>query len=120
MIDKGNTPRARATAQNGNARPAPKGYQANAQNTGAARPAPKGYQAKKHIRWPTRIVVAVLSVGGMLGLWQFVAHEPAASAHSAPSFQDAEQQLQLGNNGSQGYYSSQNAPSAPNVISSQS
>jgi|GEM_PF-1419444 len=105
MIERGNTPRGKANAQNR-----------------TARPAPKGYQAKKHIRWPTRVIVALLSVGGMLGLWQFVAHEPAASAHSTPSFQDAEQQLQLSNNGdgSQGYYSSQNAPSAPNVISSQS
>ena len=62
---------------------------------------PKGYQGKKKQRWPTRIVIALVSVGAMLGLWQIVANEPAASAHSTPSVQDAEQQLQLGapNNG---------------------
>lgn len=80
------------------------------------------YQTKKR-RWPTRILVAVLSVAGMLGLWQFVANEPAAAAQNTPSMQDAEQQLQLSNNsgdGSAGWFSNQNAPSAPNVISGQS
>lgn len=85
-----------------------------------SRAAPKGYQPKKHRRWPTRIVVALVSLGGMLGLWQFVAHEPAAAAQSTPSFQDAEQQLQLGapnNDGSTGTPSFQNAPGVPNVQS---
>lgn len=80
------------------------------------RSAPKAYQNKKKQRWPTRIVIALVSVAAMLGLWQIVANEPAASAHTTPSFQDAEQQLQLGapNNGSV-----QNNPntSPPNVIS---
>lgn len=87
------------------------------------RPAPRAYQGKKKQRWPTRIVVALVSVLGLLGLWQFVAHEPAVSAHSAPSFQDAEQQLQLGNpsdTSASGIFSTQNAPSAPNVISGMS
>lgn len=72
------------------------------------RPTAKPYQGKKKQRWPTRIVVALVSVGGLLGLWQFVAHETPAAAHETPSFQDAEQQLQLGpannnnNNGSVG------------------
>jgi hypothetical protein len=86
------------------------------------RPAPKAYQGKKKQRWPTRIVVALVSVLGMLGLWQIVAHEPAVSAHGTPSFQDAEQQLQLGNPNDQsgGFFSTQNAPSVPNVISGMS
>lgn len=87
-----------------------------------ARPKAGRYQAKKR-RWPARILMAVLSVAGMLGLWQFVANEPAAAAQNTPSMQDAEQQLQLSNNtgnGSAGWFSNQNAPSAPNVISSQS
>lgn len=87
------------------------------------RPAPK-YQGKKKQRWPTRIVLALVSVAGMLGLWQFVAQEPPVSAHAAPSFQDAEQQLQLGNSsegsGSSGIFSSQPAPNPPNVISGMS
>ena len=78
-----------------------------------ARPAPGRYQANPKRRWPMRIVVALLSVGGLLGLWQFVAHEQVASAHDTPSIQDAEQQLQLG--GNQGPY--QGAPSAPNTVS---
>lgn len=87
-------------------------------------PRPKAgrYQTKKR-RWPTRILVAALSVAGILGLWQFVANEPAAAAQNTPSMQDAEQQLQLSNNsgdGSAGWFSNQNAPSAPNVISGQS
>jgi hypothetical protein len=86
------------------------------------RGAPRGYHQKKKQRWPTRIILSLLSVGGLLGLWQFVAHEPAASAQSAPSFQDAEQQLQLGNSNdsSSGFFSSQDAPSAPNIISGMS
>ena len=91
---------------------------AESENT---RPKAGRYQTKKH-RWPTRILVAALSVAGMLGLWQFVANEPAA-AQNTPSMQDAEQQLQLSNNsgdGSAGWFSNQNAPSAPNVISGQS
>jgi hypothetical protein len=86
------------------------------------RPTQKTYQGKKKQRWPTRLVVAALSVGGMLGLWQFVAHEPAVSAHGTPSFQDAEQQLQLGNSndGSSGFFSSQNAPNPPSIISGMS
>ena len=81
--------------------------------------APRRYQGKKHQRWPMRILVSALSLGGMLGIWQFVAHEPAASARGTPSFQDAEQQLQLGNNNgtSQGTDPFQNAPSAPNTVS---
>lgn len=85
-----------------------------------SRAAPKGYQPKKHRRWPTRIVVALVSLGGMLGVWQFVAHEPAAAAQSTPSFQDAEQQLQLGSpndSSSAGTPSFQNAPGVPNVQS---
>lgn len=78
-----------------------------------ARAAPGRYQAKPHRRWPMRIVVALLSVGGMLGLWQFVAHEQAASAKEPPSIQDAEQQLQL----SGGLNSSQGTLSAPNTVS---
>jgi hypothetical protein len=83
-------------------------------------PTAKPYQGKKKQRWPTRIVVALVSVGGLLGLWQFVAHEPPAAAHETPSFEDAEQQLQLGpastnnnndNNGSVGS-SSGNSPSS--------
>jgi heme A synthase len=85
-----------------------------------ARPAPK-YQGKKKQRWPTRIALALVSVAGMLGLWQFVAHEPAASAHPAPNIQDAEQQLQLGNsNDGSNIFSIQNAPNPPNVISGMS
>ena len=87
-----------------------------------ARPKAGRYQVRKR-RWPTRILVAALSVAGMLGLWQFVANEPAAAAQNTPSMQDAEQQLQLSNNpgdGSAGWFSNQNAPSAPNVISGQS
>jgi hypothetical protein len=79
------------------------------------RPAPK-YQGKKKQRWPTRITLVLVSVAGMLGLWQFVAHEPPVSAHSAPSFQDAEQQLQLGNSGNgSNIFSVQNAPNPPNI-----
>jgi heme A synthase len=92
---------------------------AESENT---RPKAGRYQTKKR-RWPTRILVAALSVAGMLGLWQFVANEPAAAAQNTPSMQDAEQQLQLSNNsgdGSSGWFSNQNAPSAPNVISGQS
>lgn len=80
------------------------------------------YQARKR-RWPARILVAAISVAGMLGLWQFVANEPAAAAQNTPSMQDAEQQLQLNNttgDGSAGWFSNQNAPGAPNVISGQS
>ncbi len=87
------------------------------------RPAPRAYQGKKKQRWPTRILVALVSVLGMLGLWQFVAHEPPASAHSTPSFQDAEQQLHLGNSSDTsagGFFSTQDAPNAPNVISGMS
>lgn len=86
------------------------------------RPRAGRYQAKKH-RWPTRLLVVAISVAGMLGLWQFVANEPAAAAQNTPSMQDAEQQLQLNNNtgdGSAGWFSNQNAPGAPNVISGQS
>ena len=86
------------------------------------RPKAGRYQARKH-RWPTRILVAALSVGGLLGLWQFVANEPVAAAPNTPSMQDAEQQLQLSNNtgdGSAGWFSNQNAPGAPNVSSGQS
>ena len=79
----------------------------------AVRAAPGRYQAKPHRRWPMRIVAGLLSVGGMLGLWQFVAHEQAVSAKEPPSIQDADQQLQLGS----GQNSSQNAPSAPNTVS---
>jgi hypothetical protein len=82
--------------------------------------APKGYRPRRHRRWPTRIVVALVSLGGMLGLWQFVAHEPAAAAQNTPSFQDAEQQLQLSNlnnGGSTGTSPFQNAPGVPNVQS---
>jgi heme A synthase len=87
-----------------------------------ARPKAGRYQTKKR-RWPMRILVAALSVAAMLGLWQFVANEPAAAAQNTPSMQDAEQQLQLSNNsgdGSTGWFSNQNAPSAPNAISGQS
>lgn len=85
------------------------------------RPAPK-YQARKKQRWPTRIILALVSVAGVLGLWQFVAHEPPVSSHPAPSFQDAEQQLQLGHSsdGSSGIFSTQNAPNPPNVMSGMS
>ncbi|HLV97116.1 MAG TPA: hypothetical protein VKT82_00435 [Ktedonobacterales bacterium] len=89
------------------------------------RSAPK-YQGKKKQRWPTRITLVLVSVAGMLGLWQFVANEPPVSAHQTPSFQDAEQQLQLGtsSNGSgsssSGTFSSQPAPNPPNVISGMS
>ena len=87
------------------------------------RPKAGRYQARKH-RWPMRIFVAAISLVGMLGLWQFVANEPAAAAQNTPSMQDAEQQLQLSNNntgnGSAGWFSNQNAPSAPNVTSGQS
>jgi hypothetical protein len=62
-----------------------------------------------------RIVVGLLSVGGMLGLWQFVAHEQTASAQEPPSIQDAEQQLQLGSG--QDSSSFQGAPSAPHTFS---
>jgi hypothetical protein len=85
-----------------------------------ARPAPKQYQGKKHTRWRMRVTAVALSVAGALGLWQFVAHEPPISTHSAPSFQDAEQQLQLNNRNDasqSGFFSSQGAPSAPNTIS---
>ncbi|HEU5200502.1 MAG TPA: hypothetical protein VFU32_12760 [Ktedonobacterales bacterium] len=87
-------------------------------------PRPKAgrYQARKR-RWPMRILVAAISLVGMLGLWQFVANEPAAAAQNTPSMQDAEQQLQLNNitgDGSAGWFSNQNAPGAPNVISGQS
>ena len=86
------------------------------------RPAPKYQGKKKKQRWPTRIVLALVSVAGVLGLWQFIAHEPLVSAHTAPSFQDAEQQLQLGNrsDGSSGIFSTQNAPNPPNIISGMS
>ncbi len=79
------------------------------------RAAPGRYQAKPHRRWPTRIVVALLSVAGMLGLWQYVAHEQASAAQEPPSIQDAEQQLQLG--GGPDSSSFQGAPSAPNTVS---
>lgn len=86
---------------------------------GSVAAAPRRYQSKKHQRWPMRILISMLSLGGMLGIWQFVAHEPAASAHSTPSFQDAEQQLQLGNNNNnvQGDNPFQSAPGAPNTSS---
>ncbi len=53
------------------------------------------YQGKQHQRWPMRLVASVLSVVGLLGLWQFIAHEPAISRHARPSLEHAEQQLQL-------------------------
>lgn len=86
---------------------------------GGAPAASKRYHEKKHPRWPTRIAVSAISLGAMLGIWLFVAHEPAASAHATPSFQDAEQQLQLGNNADnfQGNDPFQGAPSAPNTVS---
>ena len=86
------------------------------------RPTPKPFQGKKKQRWPMRILVTLVSVSGLLGLWQFVAHEPAASAQGTPSFQEVEQQLHLGNSSesSSGIFSIQNAPSAPNVISGMS
>jgi len=90
---------------------------------GMQRPAPKYQGKKKKQRWPTRIVLALVSVAGVLGLWQFIAHEPPVSAHTAPSFQDAEQQLQLGSsssNSSSGNFSTQNAPNPPNIISGMS
>ncbi len=76
---------------------------------------PKAYQGKKKQRWPTRIVIALVSVAGMLGLWQFIAHEPPVSSHSTPSFQDAEQELQLGapNNGATHTFNA----SPPNIYS---
>jgi heme A synthase len=84
------------------------------------RHAPKTYQGKKKQRWPTRILVALVSLGGMLGLWQFVAHEPTASARATPTIQDAEQQLQLNNSasndGSSNFFSSSSAPN-PNTLS---
>lgn len=61
-----------------------------------------------------RLVAALLSVGGLLGLWQFVAHEQIASAHDTPTIQDADQQLQLGGQNASSF---QNAPSAPNTVS---
>jgi hypothetical protein len=54
------------------------------------------YQGKRHRRWPLRVLVGVLSVAGLLGLWQFIAHEPAATKHAAPTLQSTEDQLQLG------------------------
>jgi hypothetical protein len=54
------------------------------------------YQGKKHRRWPTRLVASFLSMAGLLGLWQFIAHEPALSHQAPPSLEHAEQQLQLG------------------------
>lgn len=53
------------------------------------------YQGRQHRRWPMRLVAGVLSVAGLLGLWQFIAHEPAVSRHAPPSLEHAEQQLQL-------------------------
>ncbi len=90
------------------------------------RPTAKPYQGKKKQRWPTRIVLALVSVGGLLGLWQFVAHETPAAARQTPSFQDAEQQLQLGpppgTSGSSSTPSntpstSSSAPTPPDVLS---
>jgi hypothetical protein len=60
--------------------------------------APKPYQGKKKRRWPTRIFVGAVSLGGLLGLWQLVANEPVGTPHDTPTLQDAQQQLQLGTN----------------------
>ena len=88
------------------------------------RAAPKGYREKKHVRWRMRLAAAVVSVAGLLGLWQFVANE-APAAPATPTFRDVEQQLQLGNTnlqgqqGQQGQFNFQGAP-APNTSSGSS
>jgi hypothetical protein len=59
------------------------------------RPAPKPNQKIKR-RWPLRTVLSVLSVAGLLWLWQFIANEQTTSAQSIPSLQNAQHELQLG------------------------
>jgi hypothetical protein len=54
------------------------------------------YQGTKHRRWPMRLVAGAVALAGLLGLWQFIAHEPAATHHAPASLQHAEDQLQLG------------------------
>ncbi len=59
------------------------------------RPAPRPNQKQKR-RWPMRTVLSILSVAGLLWLWQFIANEPTTSAQDTPSLQNAQQQLHLG------------------------
>ncbi|HEY7127123.1 MAG TPA: hypothetical protein VH540_24520 [Ktedonobacterales bacterium] len=75
------------------------------------------YRGKQHRRWPMRLVAGALSVLGMFGLWQFIAHEPAVSRHAPPSLEHAEQQLQLGGAVDSGRGSQRNFNPFPNTSS---
>lgn len=76
---------------------------------------PRPNRAPKR-RWPLRLVAGLLSLGGLLGLWQVVSHAPAAAAQPEPTLQSAEQQLQPGS-GTQSWFSSQGAPRPPDTTS---
>lgn len=75
---------------------------------------PRPHRAPKR-RWPQRLVAGLLSLGGLLGLWQVLARAPTA-AQPEPTLQSAEQQLQPGS-GTQGWFSSQGAPRPPDTSS---
>lgn len=80
------------------------------------RPAPRPNQKLKR-RWPMRAVLSVLSVAGLLWLWQFIANEPTTSAQNTPSLQNAQQQLQLGPPSGAGTPGVPPPNNPPNVIS---
>ncbi|HEY7349460.1 MAG TPA: hypothetical protein VH599_14185 [Ktedonobacterales bacterium] len=80
-----------------------------------SRLSPRPYRAPKR-RWRVRLGAGLLSLAGLLGLWQIVSRAPAAAAQQAPTLQNAEQQLQLGN-GTQGWFSPAGAPRPPDTVS---
>lgn len=76
------------------------------------------YRARPRRRWRARLTAAALSLSALLGLWELIAHLPAASARSTPTLQNAEQQLQIGGStSSQNWFSPQGAPRPPDVVS---